>query len=270
MELHPTASAAGVGLIALDAVDSTNAQALRYGDRGERGPLWVTAQTQTSGRGRRGRNWVSEPGNLYASLLLADPAPAAQVAQCSFVAAVAVHDAIGDAAPALAARLTLKWPNDVLCDARKLAGILIEGEGRSPLIVAIGIGINCRHHPGDAMHPATDLGAQGARVSAADLFAALSRRMAERLAQWQSGARFADIRAAWLARGPAPGAGLRVRLAAGDVTGRFETIDEEGNLLLTEDSGGRRKITAGDVFPLALASAGADFQSGSPSGRRPI
>ena len=260
MRLDPTAEAAGVELIALDEVDSTNAQALRYGETGLRGPLWVTAQTQTAGRGRRGRAWVSGPGNLYASLLLADPAPVPRVAQCSFVAALAVRDAVCDAAPGVAGRLSLKWPNDVLCGGRKLAGILIEGEGREPLMVAIGIGINCLHHPGDAACPATDLGAQGAAVTPAEMFSALSRRMAQRLAMWNSGARFADIRTAWLAHGPAPGAGLRVRLTDGDVIGTFETIDEEGNLVLTEAGGTRRKITAGDVFPLAapIGDAGLD------------
>lgn len=253
MRLDPSAAAAGIGLVALDTVDSTNAQALRYASEGERGPLWVAARTQSAGRGRRGRHWVSEPGNLYATLLLSDPAPATQVAQCSFVAAVAVHDAISDVAPALAARLMLKWPNDVLYDTRKLAGILIEGEGRNPMIVATGIGINCRHHPGEAAYPATSLAAEGVEVSASAMFAALSRRMAERLAQWEAGARFADIRAAWLARGPAPGAGLRVRLSEGEVTGRFQTIDEEGNLILMKADGSRRRITAGDVFPLSPA-----------------
>lgn len=257
MRLDPSAAAAGIGLVTLDAVDSTNAQALRYGNQGERGPLWVTAQTQSAGRGRRGRHWVSEPGNLYASLLLSDPAPPAQVAQCSFIAAIAVHDAISDAAPALAARLMLKWPNDVLYGTRKLAGILIEGEGRNPMIVATGIGINCRHHPDDAAYPATNLAAEGVEVSAPAMFAALSRRMAERLAQWERGASFADIRAAWLARGPAPGAGLRVRLSDGEVTGRFETIDEEGNLILMKADGSRRRITAGDVFPLSPPGADA-------------
>lgn len=268
MNLHPTAYARGVEHIALDEVDSTNAHALRYGAAGMRGPLWVTAQMQTAGRGRRGRSWVSEPGNLYASLLLAEPAPVMQVAQCSFVAALAVHDAVCDTAPALAARLSLKWPNDVLCDGRKLAGILIEGEGAKPLMVAIGIGINCQRHPRDAIYPATDLSVLGAEVTAAEAFAALSRRMAERLALWNGGTCFADIRGAWLAHGPMPGAALRVRLTDGDVTGFFNTIDDEGNLVLTEADGGRRSITAGDVFPVATPSADA-AASGFASRWRP-
>lgn len=268
MKLDPSAEAAGVAHIALDAVDSTNTQALRYGEAGERGPLWVTAVTQTAGRGRRGRIWTSEPGNLYASLLLADPAPPTRVAQCSFVAALAVHDAILDAAPGLAAELTLKWPNDVLFAMRKLAGILIEGEGRDPLMVAIGIGINCRTHPRDAAYPATDLAAQGGQATAAGMFAALSRRMAERLSLWNGGAGFAAIRADWLARGTSPGAGLRVRLAEGELTGRFETIDDEGNLVLAQTGGGVRRITAGDVFPLSFnaeAKAAPGRQLSRPS-----
>src|SRR5262249_23011892 len=88
MRLDPRASAAGVRLSAHGVLGSPNAEALRLASQGERGPLWVTAARQTAGRGRRGRRWVSEPGNLYASLLLTDPAPAAHWPQISFVAAL--------------------------------------------------------------------------------------------------------------------------------------------------------------------------------------
>ena len=101
---------------------------------------------QTAGRGRRGRSWVSPPGNLHATLLLTDPAPAAAAPQLGFVAGLALHDAAAAAAPGLRLALALKWPNDLLCSERKIAGILIEGEG-DPVAVAIGIGVNCRHHP---------------------------------------------------------------------------------------------------------------------------
>src|SRR5215470_5893582 len=110
MELAPEAAAAGVGLIACETVGSTNAEALARGRAGERGPLWITARTQTAGRGRRGRTWVSEPGNLFATLLLTDPAPPERAAQLSFVAALAVHDAILASAPSLALRVAFKWP----------------------------------------------------------------------------------------------------------------------------------------------------------------
>ena len=145
MQLDPTARAAGARLITHDTIGSTNAEALRARARRRARPaVDHRAKTQTAGRGRRGRTWVSEPGNLYASLLLTDPAPPERFPELSFVAALALHDAIGGRIPGLAARLVLKWPNDLLIDRNKFAGILIEGEGAA---VAIGIGVNCVHHP---------------------------------------------------------------------------------------------------------------------------
>lgn len=129
MQLDPTAAAAGARLITHDAIGSTNEEALRLARAGERAPLWITAQRQTAGRGRRGRAWVSEPGNLYASLLLADPSTPDRFPELSFVAALALHDAVTARIPGLAGRVALKWPNDLLIDRNKFAGILVEGEG---------------------------------------------------------------------------------------------------------------------------------------------
>src|SRR5215467_4969790 len=102
----------------LDVVDSTNAEALRLAKVGERGPLWIVAKEQSRGRGRRGRAWISPVGNLYTTLMLMNPAPAAVAPQLGFVAALALHDAAVAAAPALASRLALKWPNDLMCRAK--------------------------------------------------------------------------------------------------------------------------------------------------------
>jgi BirA family biotin operon repressor/biotin-[acetyl-CoA-carboxylase] ligase len=251
MDLAPGAAAAGVGLIACDIVGSTNAEALAYARAGEKGPLWITARAQTGGRGRRGRTWVSEPGNLFATLLLTDPAPSERAPQLSFVAALATHDAIARLAPALAARLAFKWPNDVLCGGAKLAGILIEAEGTRPLIVAVGIGVNCRHHPGGTDIAATDLAAQGASVTAEQLFTGLSGAMMVRLREW--GAGFGQIRTEWLRRSGAPGTPLRIRVGARDFTGRFETLDEAGHLVVRLADGTTETIAAGEVFPIAPA-----------------
>jgi BirA family biotin operon repressor/biotin-[acetyl-CoA-carboxylase] ligase len=251
MQLAPGATAAGVKLIARNTVGSTNAEALAYARAGEGGPLWVTARAQTAGRGRRGRTWVSEPGNLYASLLLADPAPPERAAQLAFVAALAVADAIAATAPTIADKLTFKWPNDVLLDGAKLAGILIEAEGTRPLLAAIGIGANCLHHPADAEYPATDLAAAGATVTADALFVALSDAMVRCLREWQSG--FAPIRASWLARAAGLGGELRARLGTRELTGRFEALDDDGRLLLRCADGAIETIAAGEVFPVAPA-----------------
>jgi BirA family transcriptional regulator, biotin operon repressor / biotin---[acetyl-CoA-carboxylase] ligase len=250
MELAPRAVAAGVGLTTYEAVSSTNAEALGYARRGERGPAWVTALTQSAGRGRRGRSWVSQPGNLYASLLLIDPAPAEHAAQLSFVTALAVHDALSACAPALRSELALKWPNDVLCGGAKLAGILIEGEGGKPLAVAVGIGINIRHHPGDTELPATDLAARGADLTAEQVFTELSGSMLDRLAQWDRGTGFPAIRADWLARAGGLGRDIRVRLQTTELVGRFTDLDASGRLLLTQADGTVTTVAAGDVFPL--------------------
>jgi BirA family biotin operon repressor/biotin-[acetyl-CoA-carboxylase] ligase len=249
IELDPRASAAGVRLLAHDEIDSTNAAALRLMRQGERGPLWITAERQSAGRGRRGRRWISVPGNLHASLLLTDPGPAEHWPQLSFVAALAVHDAVVEVAAEIRPLLELKWPNDLLLSGAKFAGILIEGEGAEEGgTVAIGIGVNCTAHPAEVAFPATDLAAGGASVSAAALFAALSIKMPGRLAQWNSGNGFATIRADWLARAAGLGEDIRVGLADRELAGRFEGLDDAGGLVLIAPEGGKTIVTAGDII----------------------
>jgi BirA family biotin operon repressor/biotin-[acetyl-CoA-carboxylase] ligase len=251
IELDPRASAAGVRLLAHDEIDSTNAEALRLMRQGEHGPLWITAERQSAGRGRRGRKWISVPGNLHASLLLSDPGPVAHWPQLSFVAALAVHDAVVEVAPEVRPMLELKWPNDLLLSGAKFAGILIEGEGKEDEgAVAIGIGVNCTAHPAGAAFPATDLAAGGARVTAATLFAALSVKMQGRLAQWNSGSGFATIRADWLARAAGLGESIRVGLADRELTGRFEGLDDAGCLVLIAPDGAKAVVAAGDVISI--------------------
>src|SRR5262245_22587811 len=129
MKLEPRASAAGGRLIATEVPGRTKAEALQLAGPGGGGPLGVTAGGQRAGRGRRGRAWISPPGNLYASLLLTGPAAADCWPQLSFVAALAIHDAVVEVAGDLKPRLAIKWPNDLLLAGAKFAGILIEGEG---------------------------------------------------------------------------------------------------------------------------------------------
>jgi BirA family biotin operon repressor/biotin-[acetyl-CoA-carboxylase] ligase len=238
----------GKRVVVLDRVDSTNAEALRRANAGERGPLWIVAREQSAGRGRRGRAWASPAGNLHATLMLTDPAPPAVAPQLGFVAGLALCDAVAAAAPVLASRLALKWPNDLLCGGRKIAGILIEGEGE-PVAVAVGIGVNCRHHPDAAEFPATDFAAEGGDVTAATLFDDLVAAMEARLRQWNGGSGFAAIRAAWLGRAAGVGQPVRVRLSGREAAGRFETIDDSGRLVLRTGPGDLEAIAAGDVFP---------------------
>ncbi len=252
MRLDPTVAAAGFRLAVHDVLGSTNAEALTQSRRGEKGPLWVVAREQTAGRGRRGREWVSAPGNLYATLLVLDPAPAETAPQLAFVAGLAVHDAIVSCARDLIEGLTLKWPNDVLYANRKLAGILIESEiAAGKLAAAIGIGVNCVRHPSQTSYPATDLGEAGAKVTPESLFFAVSHAMMRRLNQWNRGAGFAQIRTDWLTFVTGLGREITVRVNGRDLSGHFEGLDESGHLILRLADGRQQAITAGDVFPVA-------------------
>ncbi|HEX2655339.1 MAG TPA: biotin--[acetyl-CoA-carboxylase] ligase, partial [Xanthobacteraceae bacterium] len=169
----------------------------------------------------------------------------------------------------LGPRLKLKWPNDLICDGAKLAGILMEGEisagvaGGNDLAVVIGIGVNCAHHPTDTTYPATDLAEAGALVMPEHLFSVLSRTMVTRLDEWDRGNGFAGIRAAWLARAAGIGEPIKVALMEGMSEGKFETVDEDGRLVLRVADGQIQLVAAGDVFPIASMK-----QSGSAKGSR--
>ena len=250
MKLDATASAAGVRLIAHEVLDSTNTHALTLAQRGERGPLWITAQRQTAGRGRRGRTWVSQPGNLYASLLLASPGRPQCWPQLSLVAGLALHDALIAIVPSLKRRLAIKWPNDLLLDDAKFAGILIEGEGGKEAI-----GVNCASHPANTHYPATDLASAGMAIAPEMLFAPLSLKMLGRLAQWNGGEGFATIRSDWSARASGLGEEIRVRLADRELTGRFEALDDDGALVLRLTDGSAVTVTAGELVMVRSSRA---------------
>jgi BirA family biotin operon repressor/biotin-[acetyl-CoA-carboxylase] ligase len=256
MQLHPDAEASGVRLDTFDTIGSTNAEALARARAGERGPLWITAARQTAGRGRRGKAWISELGNLYASLLLTDAAPAVHLPELCFVMALAVRDAVSAVASSLSASLGLKWPNDLLLDGAKLAGILIEAESiGARTITAAGIGVNCAHHPDALGYPATNLAAHGHAVGPGVLMTELSRAMVSRFAQWDRGAGFGAIRAEWLTHAAGIGGDIHVRLSDRELTGIFETLDPAGRLMLRLPGGAVEAITAGEIFAPARVPA---------------
>jgi BirA family biotin operon repressor/biotin-[acetyl-CoA-carboxylase] ligase len=256
----------GYRAIVLDSVDSTMVEARRRAGAGEASGLWIVARRQTAGRGRRGRLWVSQPGNLYATLLLRDPAPRAQLGELCFVAGVALHEAVRIACPAtmdafrdgkrsgsdvdpITRSLCLKWPNDLHLDGAKLAGILIEGEDVGGVVqVAVGFGVNCTHHPDEPGHPAVDLASAGVHVTPLALFESLAVRMAHWLAAWRQGSGFAEVRAAWLARAMGLGEPIVVRLSDRTLEGVFDSLDERGQLLLRLSSGVVRPVAAGEIF----------------------
>jgi BirA family biotin operon repressor/biotin-[acetyl-CoA-carboxylase] ligase len=248
--LDPLLAARGYALRHVLDIGSTNIEAkaaLRAGaDR-----LWIVADMQRAGRGRHERDWASPPGNLYASIALREPAPVASLPLMGFVAGVALVEAILSLAPGLGPRLALKWPNDVLLDGAKAAGILLEGEtaptGKPGLV--IGMGVNVATVPEGLDRPAIALASAANWLTRDTLFGALQKTFAETLAVFNSGRGFATIRARWLALSLPMGQRLSVRLPAIVLEGVFAGLDAEGALRL-ETSQGIETILAGDVFVL--------------------
>lgn len=233
-----------------ETIDSTNEEARRLAHSGERGPLWVRADRQTGGRGRRGRNWVSEPGNLFATCLLSPGRPQSERAQLSFVAALALHDALAKVS-GLGDRIRCKWPNDLKLEGGKLAGILLESEHDW---VAVGIGVNLAHAPDNVDRHAVALSdICGKVVPPEALLQALASAFQARRRLWEAEG-FQPIRAEWLARAEGLGEPLIARLHDKDLSGVFSDLAYDGALLLELPDRSVARITAGDIFPL---SAGA-------------
>ncbi len=235
---------------ALAEVGSTNTECLERARKGALSGLWITAERQTVGRGRRGRAWFSEPGNLYASLMLIDPAPMERLGSLPLAVAVAVQAAVSRIMPLDAPDVLIKWPNDILVDRRKVCGILIEGEtlpdGRHGLV--IGIGINVAVAPDAGLYPVATLRDFGASASPEELFAHLFQSMAETLGSWDRGRGISAIMERWKQVAGGIGENITVNLPDRSISGRFAGIDDTGLLKLEMDDGGTRLIAAGDVF----------------------
>jgi BirA family transcriptional regulator, biotin operon repressor / biotin---[acetyl-CoA-carboxylase] ligase len=238
-----------VGRVVLPVVGSTNAEAALRAP----GPVWVLGLEQTAGRGRRARAWASPRGNFHASLVMAPAGPASEVALRSFVASLALRDALV-AVTGLPQAFTLKWPNDVLCNGGKIAGILLEsasnGAGVAHLVV--GVGVNLIAAPDanmievGAVPPVTLLAETGLRVEPEAFLNALAAAFAAREGQLVEQG-FASIRADWLAQAANIGQPIRARTGTATHHGTYETVDQDGALILTTAQG-RLAIPAADVF----------------------
>lgn len=238
----------GYGRRVLAEVDSTNAEAARILPE-LAGPEWICALSQTAARGRRGRAWTAPVGNFAATLVMRPTEAPEVVALRSFVASLALWDAFAALTGAEAA-LGLKWPNDVLLNGGKVAGILLEGLAGGGL--AIGIGVNLLAAPSaeqveaGAVRPVSLLEETGMRISPEQLLDALAAAWAVREHAFVTYG-FAPIREAWLARAARLGEVITARTAKDTHTGTFETVDASGQLVLNTAQG-RVMIAAADVF----------------------
>ena len=230
----------GVRVRRYEILDSTNEEALRLAREGERGPIWISAAQQTAGRGRRGRAWLSQPGNLFASLLV--ETAERNAAETGFLAALSAVDAIRRFVPG--ERVKIKWPNDVLLDRKKCAGVMVERV--SDRLVAVGIGIDLVDCPSGV--GAVSLSEICGFAPEPDgVLASLAFEMNGWLHQWRE-AGFAPVREAWLARAVGRGDLIHAATPFGTIDGYFENLDGDGALLLRDAGGSMHRITAADVF----------------------
>ncbi|MCP4380330.1 MAG: biotin--[acetyl-CoA-carboxylase] ligase [Hyphomicrobiales bacterium] len=263
--LGPGARSAGLRLNAHDTIGSTNAQALTLARDGDPGDIWVVSNHQTEGRGRRGRRWSTEPGNLAASILVVVDVGAEQAATLGFVAGLSLDRALMQLAPGFAAdrregddgRLGLKWPNDVLVDGHKVAGILLEAQHLpgDRMAVAVGIGVNIISAPMNLPYPASTLRDMGIAADAATVFAPLADAWAGLFDLWDLGAGFPAIRELWLQRAAGLGGEVAVRAGRQVFSGVFETIDDSGRLLVRAPDGSHHAVSSGEAHFGTVATA---------------
>lgn len=234
-------------LVHLETCVSTNSEALARARAGEDLPLWVICDQQTGGRGRDGRSWSSEPGNLMASLVTPLEGPANIAPELSLVAGVAAVDAIR-AAGAPIAGLRLKWPNDILIGMAKAGGILVENSPiRGGRAAVIGFGLNLERVPLGIQRDITSLTVHGVSRRPLDMLAFLAEAMHEWLGCWRYGEGFGEVRAAWLDRAGPVGEAISVHIGGAIIAGTFAGLDADGALMLKEAFGGLRRVTYGDV-----------------------
>ena len=204
------------------------------------------------GRGRGGREWVSQPGNLFASLLIGLNCPLRVASQLALVAGIVTFDTIAKLiAYEGRSEVLLKWPNDVLLAGEKVAGMLLEnvgGANENRSVVVIGTGINLASHPENLPQPAVSLATYGMTVTPADALEALAASTLEWLNRWGEGACFPTIRRAWLDRAGPTGRPLTVRVGSQEAEGVYGGLDADGALRLLMPGGGEYRVTAGDVF----------------------
>ncbi len=241
-------------LLSFDELDSTNEEAKRLAKAGGSHGAVVWAKRQSAGKGRMGREWISADGNLFVSLLLQPEKPLAELAQLSFVAALAAQEAI---APMLERdkELKTKWPNDILLDDKKLGGILLESfrtDGNEKPWVVVGVGINIDSFPPQTEFPATCLKDAGVElVSAKIILSRFVHHFMERYDQWNNKG-FTSIRKAWLGHAWRLKERITARLPTGgidtNIEGIFDGIDASGSLVIIPDVGKKQTIHAADVY----------------------
>ncbi len=229
-------------------IDSTNLEAARLSAAGHQSSVWIRADEQTAGRGRAKRLWRSEPGGLYATVLLMPECDLRVAPQLSLVMSLAVYETIVVFVPAH--RVKLKWPNDCLVDGAKISGILAEGCGSDPLRLALGCGINVLSAPVELPYRTSCLRMFAPDIQVDDVFDVLQRQTSSWLSLWRNGTGFPEIREAWIHRSVPLGTFLSVSSGVVVIKGHYAGLSGDGALLLEDEVNVIHAVYAGDVTML--------------------
>jgi BirA family biotin operon repressor/biotin-[acetyl-CoA-carboxylase] ligase len=237
-------------LLIIDEVDSTNSEAKRIACAGgvpDHMVIW--AKKQLSGKGRYGRTWISDENNLCMSIVIPVTKDLDTMSQISFVAAVAVYDAIDSICKEYNVDLLIshKWPNDILLNHKKVSGILLETCGRYNQHLIIGIGVNVATCPA-LLDTATSLRGNGLHfVDVADLLSRIMNCFMHYYALWNS-YDFSGIRLFWLKNATHLGEVITVNFGHNSVSGVFVDIDNNGAIMLRLTNGEMLSISTGEIF----------------------
>lgn len=237
-------------LSAFETIGSTNVEARRLADEGANEGQLVWSLLQNQGVGRRGRAWNSPTGNMYCSLLLRPECSAIEGAKLSFLIAVALHKTLAQFLPT-GTDIALKWPNDILINRKKVAGILLESKSNSAGNLdwlVVGTGVNIANYP-DVTEglEATSLKNEGGNIAVERVLESYCFNFLELYTHWKADG-FEPVRREWLARATGLGSPIIVKLADQQFTGIFTDLDLNGALVLTLENGQTRHVTAGEVF----------------------
>jgi BirA family transcriptional regulator, biotin operon repressor / biotin---[acetyl-CoA-carboxylase] ligase len=237
-------------VVVFDEIDSTNEEARRRANAGDFEPAWLLAKRQTAGRGRRGRSWTTLPGNMFLTYYGVGAKAPGDLALLGFAAGIGLVEACAPHVDTGVAQL--KWPNDLLLNGRKAAGILLESAPLSPsdgrFWLALGVGLNIAGSPDDAGQPTAALKDFSANPPSP---LALARTFSEHCAHWSATLDrdgFAPLRTAWERYARGMGDTVSVDLGGTRIEGRAKGLSERGELILVLASGETRLISAGDVY----------------------
>ena len=243
----------GYNLIILDSVDSTNEEVKRRAVKNADEGLVVWSKTQTSGKGRNHREWVSNLGNLYISVLFRPNCNLFRAAQLSFIPVIAAHNTLEHLLGVLT-ELKYKWPNDLLLKKKKIAGTLLEaGYDQKSWAnwVVLGFGLNLKHFPTSTIYPATSIKDElDNELEIKEVVEIYIQNLAQLYSVWQDKG-FEPLRKKWLARGHMIDDVLQINFGREKISGFFRTIDEKGSLIIKTNDGSRR-LSAGEVYSLPI------------------